>query len=468
MDGRTPLHCAVSQGHKDVAEFLLTKGADLNSRDGENGTPLHTAAVVGDREITELLLAKGADITTQDMCGWTPLHVACLNGHRDVAESLIDNGADINTKDKWGKTALHIVCSRGFKDVVELLLDRGADVGVKDKSGNSPLELAKSGNHSEIVKLLRKNTMETQRLVVHVERSQGNLKFKAVLCDESREYSTPADANALSKLKYLTGFLQGHVPDKERYGDVNYLLAELGECIYGPINDFMEAASEIQFVIERDLVEYPFDILLYGDTQLFLSKPILYSFERHPISQLDVSADFVGLIASDVTADPERGCLLAKVMYPKSEYFDVWGLTPQDIEKMDDPDFILISTHGFVPGEDEDSMTLGVEELVPKNFSGKSPKLVYFDSCGLGISLEFMDVFQQAGTHYYLGPTWGNEAGDSSTKTIEFFFAALLKGSSPSYALFEARKALYETFRSKDDFKTLMWRAFIFRVYQLN
>jgi hypothetical protein len=258
------------------------------------------------------------------------------------------------------------------------------------------------------------------------------------------------------------------VPDKEKYGDVNDLLVELGECIYGPISNLVDSALEIQFVIDRDMVTYPFDILFYGDTQLFLYKPVFYSFEKHPTSQLGVSTDWAGLIASDVTADPERGCLLAKVMYPKSEYYDVWGLTPQDIEKMDDPDFILISTHGTVSDEDSDSMTLGAEELIPKNFSGKSPKLVYFDSCSLGVSIEFIDVFQQAGTRYYLGPIWSNEAGDSSTKTIDFFFAALLRGSSPSYALFETRKALYETFHSKDDFKTLMWRAFVFRVYQLN
>ena len=468
VDGQTPLHCAVSQGHKDVAEFLLTKGADLNSRDDEDGTPLLTAAGAGYEDIVELLLAKGADIATQDKWGWTALHVACLRGRRDVAELLIDSGADIDAKDKWGEAALHIACSRGFRDVVELLLGKGADVGAKDKRGNSLIEIAENGDHSEIVQLLRKHTMEAQTLVIDVDSSQDNLEFTAFLGDESRKYSTPPDANALSKLKYLAGFLRGHVPDKEKYGDVNDLLAELGECIYEPISDFMGSASEIQFVIDRDMVTYPFDILRYGDTQLFLSKPVSYSFEKRPVSQLSVSTDWVGLIASDVTADPERGCLLVKVMYPRSEYFDVWGLTPQDIEKMDDPDFILISTHGSVSEDDNDSMTLGAEELVPKNFSGKSPKLVYFDSCGLGVSLEFIDVFQQAGTRYYLGPIWSNEAGNSSTKTIDFFFAALLKGSSPPYALFEARKALYETFRSKDDFKTLMWRAFIFRVYQLN
>ena len=468
VDGLTPLHCAVSQGHKDIAEFLLTKGANQNSRDDEDDTPLHTAAGAGYEDIVELLLARGSDVTAKDDLSWTPLHIACLRGRKDVAELLIDSGADINAKDKWGGTALHVACSRGHKDVVRLLLSKGADIDAKNERGNSPLKIALSRNHGEIVQLLRQRTVKAQTLVIHVDCSQDSLRLKAVLGDDSREYSVAEDANALAKLKYLAGFLPGDVPDKEKYGDINNLLTELGECIYEPISDFMGSASEIQFIINRDMVKYPFDILHYGDTQLFLSKPVSYSFEKHAVSQLSVSTNWVGLIASDVTADPERGCLLAKVIYPKSEYFDVWGLTPRDIEEMDDPDFILISTHGSVSDEDNDSMTLGAEKLVPKNFSGKSPKLVYFDSCGLGVSLEFIDVFQQAGTCYYLGPIWSNEAGISSTKTIDLFFSALLKDSSPSFALFEARKALYETFRLKDDFGMLMYRAFPFRVYQLN
>ena len=58
VDGLTPHHCAVSRGHKDVAEFLLAKGADPNSRDDEEGMPLHTAAGEGYKDIVELLLPR--------------------------------------------------------------------------------------------------------------------------------------------------------------------------------------------------------------------------------------------------------------------------------------------------------------------------------------------------------------------------------------------------------------------------
>ena len=63
-DGRTPLHVAVSDGHKEAVVFLLSKSADPNALDRWENTPLTDAMRVGIRvgkdEITELLLANGA------------------------------------------------------------------------------------------------------------------------------------------------------------------------------------------------------------------------------------------------------------------------------------------------------------------------------------------------------------------------------------------------------------------------
>jgi ankyrin repeat protein len=178
-DGRTPLHAAAMTGHKDVAELLLAKGADVNARDNHGGTPLHAAAMTGHKDVVELLLAKGANINARRNDGMTSLHLAVAGGHNALVELLVAHGADVNagaaainwgrehfmdgemairhgdvtnagallkqhpeliyTKNQYGWTLLHIAARTGRVDMAKLLLDNGADVNATDSIGMTPL-----------------------------------------------------------------------------------------------------------------------------------------------------------------------------------------------------------------------------------------------------------------------------------------------------------------------------------------
>jgi ankyrin repeat protein len=68
-----PLYLAVFHDHKEVAEFLLTHGANVNAKTTDSVTPLHIAAQRGNQEIVVLLLAHQAKINAVDSKGRTPL-----------------------------------------------------------------------------------------------------------------------------------------------------------------------------------------------------------------------------------------------------------------------------------------------------------------------------------------------------------------------------------------------------------
>ncbi len=60
--GYTALWFAVSQGHHDVARYLLEKGANISVSDALNGqTLLHVAAQRSDMKMTGLLIAAGVN-----------------------------------------------------------------------------------------------------------------------------------------------------------------------------------------------------------------------------------------------------------------------------------------------------------------------------------------------------------------------------------------------------------------------
>jgi ankyrin repeat protein len=54
-DGETPLHVAVSKGHRGLVELLLGSGVELSLEDGEGRTPLMVAMLEGRDELAELI-----------------------------------------------------------------------------------------------------------------------------------------------------------------------------------------------------------------------------------------------------------------------------------------------------------------------------------------------------------------------------------------------------------------------------
>jgi hypothetical protein len=64
--GDSPLHTAVQCSAIDKAEFLLTRGADVNARANEGTTPLHLAVHDADLPMMSLLLRHGADVNLTD------------------------------------------------------------------------------------------------------------------------------------------------------------------------------------------------------------------------------------------------------------------------------------------------------------------------------------------------------------------------------------------------------------------
>ena len=131
----TPLHVAASEGNKDLAEKLISEGADVNVRGGFDWTPLHFVTDGGYRDLVDLFISKGADVNARTAHGWTPLHKAASHGYSDVTKLLISKGADVNVWSDNGMGPIHAAAYAGHVETVELLISEGADVNAVKVNG---------------------------------------------------------------------------------------------------------------------------------------------------------------------------------------------------------------------------------------------------------------------------------------------------------------------------------------------
>ncbi len=160
--GDTPLDVAAQTGNMEMAELLLTHGADVNAKANAGWTALHWAAYWQHPAMAELLLRHHADANARNSIGCTPLHWAAIRGNKELVERLVANQADVNAGDFRQRTPLHYAAYWDRKDVVEALIAHNADVNAHanadlhpDGNGITPLDVAERNGRFTVIKPLR-------------------------------------------------------------------------------------------------------------------------------------------------------------------------------------------------------------------------------------------------------------------------------------------------------------------------
>nr|XP_060631461.1 transient receptor potential cation channel subfamily A member 1 [Anolis sagrei ordinatus] len=203
LDGNkeTLLHRVALFDHYELAEYLITMGAKIDSVDIEGRTPLLLATSCASWKIVNLLLSKGANVelkdhlgrnflhltvlhpgglkhlndqflkmkhikelvTDEDNEGCTPLHYACRQGVPLSVNSLLELDVSIYSKSRDKKSPLHFAASYGRINTCQRLLRDMEDTRLLnegDKKGMTPLHLAAQNGHEKVVQfLLRKGAL---------------------------------------------------------------------------------------------------------------------------------------------------------------------------------------------------------------------------------------------------------------------------------------------------------------------
>jgi ankyrin repeat protein/L-ascorbate metabolism protein UlaG (beta-lactamase superfamily) len=184
--GMTPLHWAAYYGNVSVFDYLLEKGADLNSQD-QRGLASVWFTVSGQRPaMLRKLIALGADLSIKNSQGDNMLFRAIRTRNAELVQILLDNGFDPVQKNAYDLTPIehaigmnsveitNLLVSKGADlkvsstrlpllhraavsqgvETLHFLLDRGFDIDEKDEAGRTPLILAIEFGNMEAARAL--------------------------------------------------------------------------------------------------------------------------------------------------------------------------------------------------------------------------------------------------------------------------------------------------------------------------
>jgi ankyrin repeat protein len=183
QQGQSAILFAVYNGRHEIRDLLLARGAPLDLFDAAaagrlsrvkelvekdpllansyspDGFPVFAlAAVFNQRAVAEYLLSRGADINSvsSNAAGYTALTGAVAFGHKDTVAWLLAGGANPNHRYGPGYTPLHEAAANGRLEIVGMLLEAGADPAARTNDGKTPLSFAEERQHAEVAAFLHR------------------------------------------------------------------------------------------------------------------------------------------------------------------------------------------------------------------------------------------------------------------------------------------------------------------------
>jgi len=190
---QTPLIVALQGRKTEIAEYLIARGADVNSRDKAHSAPLSYAITGGSAHIAKMLIDRNADINTPAMWNLRPIALALEFGQKDIADMLLDKGVTLPVEPGQESYRLFFsACSNGLTRLVSDMLEKGFTISENQYTGSLP-HLAAAGGSAAIVekliqlgfKMNRKNELGWTPL--HSAAEKGHSQVVAILLSQGAD-----------------------------------------------------------------------------------------------------------------------------------------------------------------------------------------------------------------------------------------------------------------------------------------
>lgn len=152
---------AVAAGQIQRVKQLVEKDNALANRFSSDGFPVVAlAATFGHRDVAEYLHSRGANVNSvsTNPTGYTALTGAVAMGRTELVAWLLSCGANANHRYGPGYSPLHEAAANGRLEMVRLLVDAGADPAAITADGKTPLSFAEERKHDDVAAFLRRHS----------------------------------------------------------------------------------------------------------------------------------------------------------------------------------------------------------------------------------------------------------------------------------------------------------------------
>jgi hypothetical protein len=147
-DWETGLGAASHMGRRDIAQFLIDRGARID---------VFAVFMLGELQPAKTLLAAFPNIHKTPGPHGIPLLSHAVAGKKPAFAAfqlLIEAGADVNAAAWRGMTPLMQAVAADEPDTVRILLDRGANPSAKTEAGLTAIDIARKKNSTQIIAMI--------------------------------------------------------------------------------------------------------------------------------------------------------------------------------------------------------------------------------------------------------------------------------------------------------------------------
>jgi ankyrin repeat protein len=129
--------------HAELADALVSHGADVHVVDKEGVSALVLASYFGLSKVVKSLIQKGSNVHATALDGMTSLIVASSEGHVDIVRFIADfDPSTLNAKDEDGTNALMVACANSNVEMVKTLVEKGININDQNLDGHTALIFA--------------------------------------------------------------------------------------------------------------------------------------------------------------------------------------------------------------------------------------------------------------------------------------------------------------------------------------